>query len=253
MVKRNELVSFLDDYLRPESVCNDSSNNGLQVEGRADVERIIFSVDASMQLFQAALAGSADFLVVHHGISWRDNLRFITGMHAQRLQLLFDRRASLYASHLPLDAHPVVGNNAVIAGKLSIPEAAAFFPYGGLDIGRHGTLPAAMPVQQLTSLVNDCLNTESTLLAAGPENVSSVGIVSGGGADALETCSKLGIDCLVTGEVGHVHYHTALELGVNVIAAGHYRTEVCGPAALMAHVAAELDVACAFADLPTGY
>lgn len=253
MVTRERLVAFLDGFLRTPAGCHDPSNNGLQVEGRAPVARVVFGVDASRALIVAAAAAQADFIVVHHGMSWRDNLRTLTGYQAERLRLLFAAGLSLYAVHLPLDAHPELGNNAVIAARLGLVDTAPFFEYDGLDIGILGTLPEPLPRDVLVAQVGDVLGAQTQVLAFGPERIARVGVVSGGGADAIEACAAADCQCLVTGEFGHSNVHVAAEVGMTVIAAGHYRTEVWGVQAVMARLQAELPVTCQFIDLPTGY
>lgn len=253
MVLRDELVRYLGDLLLAPCGCEDSSNNGLQVEGKPEVRVVCFGVDACQQLFDAATARGADFIFVHHGLSWRDNLRYLTGITGRRVGTLFQHGVSLYAAHLPLDQHPEVGNNAVIAQRLGLVNAVAGFEYGGEPIGYVGDLPEAMSAAELTARVNGILNTDSQVTACGPDTIHRVGVVSGGGADALAGCRAAGVDCLITGEMGHTHYHTALEWGVSVIAAGHYRTECPGVEAVMQRLARQFDLDTIFIDLPTGH
>lgn len=252
MVTRKALTTYLDGLLRLPPGGHDSSNNGLQVEGRAAVRRIVFGVDACLALFECAAKAGADFIVVHHGLSWGDNQRYLTGCRARRLEALFANGISLYASHLPLDAHPDIGHNAVIARRLGLSRVRPFFPYGSMDIGRCGDLPKPLPLHRLKQKVDEALNTETDVLRAGSPVARRVGVVSGGGADAVEACVQQGCDCLVTGEYGHQHYHAVMELGVNVLAAGHYRSEMPGLEALMARLQARFKVPCEFIDLPTG-
>lgn len=253
MVTRDELVAFLDDCLRTPAGCHDPSNNGLQVEGRAQVAHIVFGVDASRALIAAATDAQADFIMVHHGMSWRDNLRTLTGYQAARLRLLFAAGLSLYAVHLPLDAHPELGNNAVIATRLRLADTTPFFEYDGMQIGMLGTLPEPLARAAFIAQVGAALGATTEVLAFGPERIARVGVVSGGGADAIGACAAAGCQCLVTGEFGHADVHVATEVGMTLIAAGHYRTEVWGVQAVMARIQAELPVTCEFIDLPTGY
>ncbi len=253
MASRDEVVDFLDDVLRTPQECRDVSNNGLQVEGKACVESVLFAVDASLAFFEQASAQGADMLVVHHGISWGDGLRYLSGMHARRLRILFQHDISLYASHLPLDVNPEFGNNAVLASLFGLKEPALFFPCGGIDVGLHGVLSAPVGLSAFVDSVGVKLGCKPQVLSSGPERVRHVGVVSGSGGDAVHLCKELGIDCLLTGEVGHVHVHVAAELGVNVVAAGHYCTEVCGIKALMLKMREALKLNCDFVDIPTGY
>ena len=252
-MKRAEVTAYLDKLLMPPGAVDDASNNGLQVEGRDMVNRVVFGVDASLALFEAAAAAAADLVVVHHGISWGGGLKRLTGIEAGRLRVLFAAELSLYACHLPLDGHPEVGNNAVIARLLGLPDAVPFAAYGGLEIGRSGRLPEPLFLSVFASRVEEALKAEAVqVLPFGPRTVSRVGIVSGGGADALGDCAALGLDCLLTGEVLHQHVHPAREMGISVIAAGHYRTETTGIRAVMERVEQDLGLECRFVDLPTG-
>ena len=253
MMKLLELVRWLDSYLLPGAEIKDASNNGLQVEGNPDVARVAFGVDASRQFFEAALAEEADLLVVHHGLSWGENLRRIQGYQAERMRILFENRLSLYASHLPLDMHPAVGNNTVLAARIGLSSTQPFAQYGGVNIGVYGDLDAPVSIETFARHLNETLMTETETLAAGPEHAARVGAVSGGGADAVSECAARGIDTLVTGEFSHEHVHPAKETGVNIIAAGHYRTEVLGVQALMDVMRERWNVYCEFVDLPTGY
>ncbi len=253
MVKRKQLVDFLNQLLLENCACADKSNNGLQVEGGTEVNSVIVGVDACSELFEAVIEENADFVVVHHGMSWGDNLRYLTRTAAKRLRLLMKNDISLYAAHLPLDAHPEVGNNAVIAEKLNLKNKESFSEYGGVKIGYYGDMPSPVTIGDVQHLVEKQLQGETAALSFGPQYIKKVGIVSGGGADAIEDCPELGIDCLVTGEFGHSHYHLAKEVGVHVVAAGHYQTEVWGVKAVMERIEQEYDMTCRFIDIPTGY
>lgn len=255
MINRDELVAYLNELLKAEQAMEDSSNNGLQVEGGKDVRLVVFAVDASLALFEHAIAAGADFLFVHHGLSWRDNLRYLTGATARRVRALLANGISLYASHLPLDAHPTVGHNAVIAALLALRKRQPFYKYGGAEIGWCGEFRLPQSTTTLVARISDILGVPAddvTVLPKEFRQVRTVGVVSGAGADAVGACAELGLDALVTGEVGHAQYHTVLESGVSVLAAGHYRSEVPGVKTVMERVADRFDVACRFFDLPTG-
>lgn len=251
-MNRHDLVQYLDDLLLQPFEGSDASNNGLQVEGKQDVKRVVFGVDACLELFERAVEERGDFICVHHGLSWTDSLKYLTRLNARRVGVLFRNDLSLYAAHLPLDMHPVVGHNAVIASRLGIGDRRPFFAYHGVAIGWRGLLARQHSVQELTESVNSILNTTCRVTALGPRRIRSVGIVSGGAADAVESCAADGLDCLITGEMDHTHYHMAREYGVNVLAAGHYRSETPGMEALMECVAKRFQVTCTFVDIPTG-
>lgn len=252
-VPRQALVSFLDELLQTPPGCHDGSNNGLQVEGRETVRKVAFGVDACRSLFEGAAAAGADFVVVHHGLSWGGGMRRLTGVVGGRVRVLMRHGLSLYASHLPLDAHPQIGHNAVIARRLGLRARRPWFEYEGACIGCRGTLAHALTPTALAARLAEILPGATVQrLGGGPARIRTVGVVSGGGCCALETAARDGLDCLVTGEVGHGDVHPAREAGVCVLAAGHYRTETPGLEALMDRVRRRFRVPCVFIDLPTG-
>lgn len=253
MIDRDTLAEALDELLEPEDgPVEDVSNNGLQVEGGEHVERIIFGVDACRGLFDAAVERDADCIFVHHGLSWGGGLKRLTGMTAGRVRPLFENGISLYASHLPLDMHPEVGHNAVLARALEVQGPEPFFDYHGVRIGFGGELAESLPARDLSGRLDQFLGSESLIVGDPTRQIGSVGIVSGGGADAVSECAQVGYDCLITGEMKHSEYHTARELDVCVIAAGHYRTETPGVRAVMQWCERRFEVECEFVDLPTG-
>ncbi len=251
--KLAQVVSCLDELLRPPPGCQDSSNNGLQVDGGSPtVRRVVFGVDACQALFEEAAARGAQLVVVHHGLSWRDQFRRLRGLTARRLETLFKNGVSLYASHLPLDAHPELGHNAQLAEMLGIADSAPFFEYGGIAIGRAGTLPKPLTPAQLAAKLNRLLKTDCVIYPGRAMTIRKIGIVSGGGGDCAEAAAELGCDAILTGEITHAHWHLLKETGVTGIAAGHYRTETPGLLAVMERLRRECKIACDWVDLPTG-
>jgi dinuclear metal center YbgI/SA1388 family protein len=248
---RDELVSYLDDYLHVKTIA-DSSNNGLQVEGAAEVTRVALAVDASLAAFEGAANAGAQLLIVHHGLFWSKPI-LVTGIHRQRLGRLFEANVSLYAAHLPLDLHPEVGNNAVLARWLQLEEVSTFGDYEGQAAGYRGRLPAAVPLGEFAAQVESALQEQLVgIWPFGPPVVQSVGIVSGGAAFLLSQAAAAGVDVYLTGELSHGRYHEARELGLNVVFGGHYATETAGLHALGAHLADRFGLAIVFMDLPTG-
>ncbi|MFO7821035.1 MAG: Nif3-like dinuclear metal center hexameric protein [Lentisphaeria bacterium] len=252
MVTRKELCNFLDELLDTKN-CEDVSNNGLQVEGAQEIKRVVFGVDACMALFEKAAEVRADFVFVHHGLSWKDSLKYLTGLNARRVGCLFDHNISLYAAHLPLDRHEIHGHNKCISDKLGLLNVVPYFEYNGVTIGFRGELPQELELDRLTALVNKLLQADARSVKARNAPVKSVGIVSGGAADAVEESALLGLDCFITGEMDHAHYHAALESGIDVISAGHYRTEVPGVKAVMELLSERFNIECDFVDIPTGF
>lgn len=240
----NELFAGLAD--------GDYSNNGVQVQGKDEVTKIAFAVDACLATFERAVEVGADMLFVHHGISWGGGLKRLDGYTAKRLSLLFQNRVTLYAQHLPLDMHPEIGNNAVLASMLGVSDRQPFFDYHGQAIGYSGTLETAMSASELAGLLGKQLGVPVSVPVDCGKAIRRVGIVSGGGDDAIFEAAERGLDCLVTGEFRHQQYHPALELGVSVIAGGHYATETTGPRAMCEWTQARVDVPCVFLDVPTG-
>jgi dinuclear metal center YbgI/SA1388 family protein len=250
-MERAELVVYLDDFLQVKTI-EDRSNNGLQVEGAAEVSSLAFAVDAGLAAFEGAREAGAQMLIVHHGLFW-DSPLMVTGIHRRRLKLLLEADLSLYASHLPLDFHETVGNNAVLARWLKLEEVGPFGDYKGLPAGIAGRLPAALSLDRFVALVENSLGEPvSRVWPFGPSTVHQVGIVSGGAGFLVDQAAEAGVDVYLTGEVSHNVYHQALELGLNVVYGGHYATETAGLQALAEHLADRFDLETFFLDLPTG-
>jgi len=227
-----ELVEYLDDYLDIKSF-RDSSSNGLQIEGKKDIRKVAFAVDACIESFQKAREMKADLLIVHHGLIW-GGLRFVRGLTYKRLKFLLESGMSLYVAHLPLDAHPEVGNNVQILKLLGAEPESFFAEYEGQKIGAYGEIGE----KSMTSLENELegkLRTKVQSLKFGSDEVKKLSVVSGSGTFAIEEASEIS-DCLITGEYRHEAYHAAKELNFNVIFAGHYATETIGLKALMEKV-----------------
>lgn len=252
-MKRDELTKFLDAALNVAAFSGDVSNNGVQVEGRDEVRKAVFGVDASQSLFAAAAERHADFIFVHHGLSWGANPRRLTGFTARRFRTLFEHGITLYAAHLPLDAAPEFGNNAVLSKLIGLEGLTPFFRYDGADIGFVGTLPAGRRLGELRSFFEAHFGIAARVLGDADKLCRKVAVVSGGGGlGSLEEAAEAGADLLLTGELEHIMYHPALESGVAVLALGHYASETTGPRALMEVVAAKFALETEFIDLPTG-
>jgi dinuclear metal center YbgI/SA1388 family protein len=250
-MKRDELVAYLDDYLQVQAI-DDSSNNGLQVEGADQVACLALAVDAGLAAFAAAQAAGAQMLIVHHGLFWGQPL-LATGLHRRRLQALLAADLSLYASHLPLDFHPQVGNNATLARWLGLEDPAPFGDYHGRAPGVSGRLAQACSLDQFVGRVEAVLGEPVVRVwPFGPASVRRVGIISGGAGSMLDQAAAAGADLFLTGELSHGAYHQARELGLNVVFGGHYATETAGLRALADHLAATFDLTTRFLDLPTG-
>ena len=225
MSRLQHIIGFLDRELAADFA--DSSNNGLQVENSGRVRKICTGVDASLPFFEAAAERGADLLICHHGISWGD-LKYITGLNYQRISFLVKRDMALYASHLPLDAHPRLGNNACLCRALGLREVEPWGEYKGGKIGRRGVLPRPLPLAEFARRVEQAVGNRAQVMAYGKKTVRTVAMVVGGGAVGLEQAAREGIDVYLTGEAYLSAHNTAQEAGLNIVHAGHYATESLG-------------------------
>ncbi len=249
-MNRDEIVAFLDEYLQI-SAYPDKSSNGLQVEGKEDVERVAFAVDTTLRTIERAVKGGADMLIVHHGMIWGD-LNYVTGFHYKRLKAIIESDLNLYATHLPLDAHPEVGNNVELLKLLDLEPKGPFGEYKGLSVGFWAEFEEPQPIEKVAQVMAEKLNATVKTYGFGRREAESVGVISGAGAFALEEAHGKGIDLLITGEFTHADYLTALDLPQSVLVAGHYKTETPGVKALMEMVREHFGLSVFFIDEPTG-
>ncbi|HXF95676.1 MAG TPA: Nif3-like dinuclear metal center hexameric protein [Gemmatimonadales bacterium] len=244
------LVAYLDDYLRTGAIRDaPGALNGLQVANTGTVSRLAAAVDFCEATVNLAARAGADLLVVHHGLFWGE-VRPLTGPHYRRVAALLRHDIALYAAHLPLDCHPEVGNNPLLARQLGLAPAGEFGEYEGQSIGVW--CETDLDREALTRRLSDVLGTPPRLLAFGPERVRRVGIVSGAGGGLIPQAAHAGLDTFVTGEGAHHSYFDAEELGLNVYFGGHYRTETFGVRALAERLEAQFGLPWVFLDHPTG-
>ncbi|MFH1476919.1 MAG: Nif3-like dinuclear metal center hexameric protein [Verrucomicrobiota bacterium] len=226
------IVSLLDRELNIKAF-TDESHNGLQVENSGKISRVGVGVDASLAFFEAAARHKAQMVICHHGLSWGDSLKRISGLNYRRLKFLLDHDMALYACHLPLDAHPCLGNNAQIAKALGLQRLKPFGLYHGISIGFCGTLPQAMSYAAFKLRVQRIMGNTVGTMDFGRRRIRTVAIVSGGAdAEQIDEAGQKGIDVYVSGEPKLVAYHLAQEHKINAIFCGHYATEVFGVKAL---------------------
>jgi len=248
-MKLPSLVEYLDSYLRigghPDYP---TALNGLQVEGRPEVQRVCAAVDASEAAIDAAIERGADVLLVHHGLFW-DGLRPVTGRRRRKLAKLLGSELSLFSVHLPLDAHVEVGNCILLARALGLEPGGRFGAHQGVDIGWWGATDLGR--DELARRAELVLAGPVRVIPGGPDRVQRVGVVTGSGA-LVEDAARLGLDTVVTGEGPHHVAIDAVELGVNVLYGGHYATETFGVRALAGHLGERFGLAHDFLDLPTG-
>ncbi len=252
----SDIVAELDSVLRLADFADDYSRNGLQVEGaHRGVARICFGVDASPTFYEEAIRRGADLLVVHHGISWGDSLARIAGPNYRLVAPLIKADTALYAAHLPLDAHPELGNNAGLATALGLEDLRPFGTYHGHVIGMKGAFPEPRPwTAVLERLRAICPDGDLKHVDAGASPlVRTVGVVSGGGADEFPQAVDEGLDAFVTGEIHLQDYTALLTRPIHYAAAGHYATERFGVQALARHLAGRFPVECEFIDLHLPY
>lgn len=244
-MKRTELVRYLNDYLKVDEI-EDVANNGLQVEGAPEVQRIALAVDVCQATIDTACTERAQMLIVHHGLFWGKPLP-VVGPHRARLKRLLEADCSLYAVHVPLDAHPEVGNNVQLARRLGLEVVGDFG-----SMGVEARPKTEMSLEELTQRIRTSLSAEPQVQAGGPQTVRRVAIVSGRAVGEIATAAQAGYDTFVTGEPLHDAYHYPAEYGINVIFAGHYATEVVGLQALAAHLEQRFGLETVFIDVPTG-
>ena len=251
-MKLESLLQYIDKYLAVEGHPDDPrAVNGLQVEGRDEVEHVVAAVDASEASITAAVSRGAHLVIVHHGLFW-GGAAPLTGRLLRRVKPLITGGASLYSSHLPLDSHAEVGNAALLGRALGISLEGRFGSFDGVQVGWQGRLDRAVDPPGLSALVSAAVGGPVRVIEGGAPRVERVGVVTGAGAGALAEASRLGLDALVTGECDHHHYFDAMELGVHLVLAGHYLTETFGVKALAAHVAGRFGLTWEFVDQPTG-
>ena len=245
-----ELVSYLDGYLRVAEVPDaPHAINGLQVANAGTVSRLAAAVDLCEATVRMAAEQGADLLLVHHGLFW-GGLQPLTGRAYRRVAGLMAQNIALYSAHLPLDLHPDVGNNAVLARQLGVSLRGEFGEEYGVRIGRWGETDVSRDAlaRQLAALTSSA----PRLMAFGPERVRRVGIVTGAAGSMIAQAAAAGLDTFVTGEGPHHTYFDAEELKVNVYYAGHYATETVGVKALAEHLHERFHLPWTFLDHPTG-
>lgn len=247
-----EYTNEIEKRLSVASFPFDISLNGVQI-GAPDreLERVAFSVDASFDTIDKAVEGKADVLVVHHGLFWGSPVA-ITGNHYRRVKRAIDGGLTLLAVHLPLDAHPVYGNNAQMAMTLGMTSFDSFGMYKGVNVGYKGHLPFPMTIPEVARLLGFSSDTGMQVLKFGKDMIDTVGIISGSAGEDVDEAIKEGLDLFITGVAPHEVFHTVKESGMNLLAGGHYRSEVFGVKALMRMTEKEMGIESFFIDAETG-
>jgi dinuclear metal center YbgI/SA1388 family protein len=244
MADRDEIVAFANEFLDIGSY-PDYGPMGVQVLGADQVEKIICGVSASRELFERAAAAGAQMVLVHHGLFWDKDSRVVGAVMRERLRALFDADLTLVAYHLALDAHPEVGNNALLARELGVEPERRFTEWG-----YGGPLPKPLAVSEVAERVQKKLDRMPMVFSYGREEIERVAVLTGGAARYVLEAAAEGYDCYVTGEADEPTKHAAKEAGIHFVAGGHYATETLGVRALTAKLAEEFGVEWEFIDLP---
>jgi dinuclear metal center YbgI/SA1388 family protein len=230
----------------------DNSLNGLQIDNDgSEIKKVAFAVDAGMEVFKQAAGAGAGMLFVHHGLFW-GNAERLKGSLRERIKFLLDNNLALYAVHLPLDQHPRLGNNAVLAELLGMENPEPFGLYHGRKVGYKGMLKKALTVDEAVKKISFMNRPPLGVFPFGKSESQNCAVISGGAAlEALQALEEK-LDLYVTGECSHTVYHHALEGRMNIVAGGHYSTEVWGVRRMMEESAKLLEVDTVFVDVPTG-
>lgn len=251
-----ELDSYLNSFLKKENFQGDISLNGIQIQNKAphskQIKTVAFAVDASESTAKAAVEKGADVLFTHHGIFW-GHCQTITGSHYKRISQFINNDLALISYHLPLDANIPYGNNYGLAARLNLKEIEPFAQWRGMTLGVKGHLPEPATLNQIAEKVMRNGINAPVILPFGKENISTIGIVSGGGSDDVESAVAEGLDAFITGVFEHEQYHYAKEMEINVIGGGHYETETLGVNLVMEKLQKDFkgQLECFFIDEPT--
>ncbi|WP_424245834.1 dinuclear metal center YbgI/SA1388 family protein [Elusimicrobium posterum] len=246
MTKRKEIISFVNEFLNSAAI-QDKSANGLQVEGREEIKKIVFGVSANAELFKAAAAHNADMVIVHHGLFWGTQ-QILTGPFKKRVEILIKNDINLAAWHLPLDMHKDIGNNAAMAKMLGLKKIRPFGKYHGVEIGYCGALSKPQNMAGIKKLLG--AQHPAAELNFGPAKIETVAIVSGGGYDMLPQAIEKGIDLFITGSSEEYVHETAREGKINYLGLGHYNSETYGIKNLMQIIQKRFKIEVYFVDIP---
>ena len=241
-----QLCEFCDEYLKTGEF-SDYCPNGLQVEANSRVEHIVCGVTASQALIEAAIEQGADTILVHHGYFWKGEAQPITGIKGRRIASLIRNNINLLAFHLPLDAHPEVGNNVQLAAVMDWQTESSC---GEQELVLTGRPAQPQTLQELTEAIEARLDTRALAISAGDHEITRLAWCTGAAQDFIEVAAGQGVDAFISGEVSEPTFHLAREMGVHYIAAGHHATERYGVQALAAEIARRFGISQQFIDIP---
>jgi len=248
MITLQELAEYTNVLLASERF-QDYCPNGLQVEGRAEVRTLVSGVTACLELIEAAIALQADAIVVHHGYFWKGEDACITGMKRRRLSRLLASDTSLLAWHLPLDAHPELGNNAQFARVLGFQRDGAFGNDAGMQLAQYAELEPGMTGDTLAEHLRQCLGRTPLHIAGTRATICRVGWCTGAAQSYIEAAVSQGLDAFISGEISEQTVHIARECGIHYYSAGHHATERYGVRALADHLAERFGLRHRFIDI----
>lgn len=250
MAARDEILGFCDELLDCAAF-EDYGPNGLQVPGRPEVDRVATGVSANLELLELAASSGAQLVLTHHGLLWGSELSALSVPMAARLRALLCADVSLAAYHLPLDAHPEIGNNALLRDALGLEaDPRPFGEAKGSHVGLIGRAPEPLGIADLAGRLAEAVGREPLVFESGPGEISSVGIVTGAGGFALHEAGPLGLDALITGEPSEPVMGEAREYGIHFLAGGHYATETFGIRRLGELVGQRFSIEHQFIDVP---
>jgi dinuclear metal center YbgI/SA1388 family protein len=250
MASLAEIVRYTDDYLRIGEIGDwDNALNGLQIENSGEVTKIGAAVDVSTLVLTEAAKRDVDLLIVHHGLFW-PGLKPITGALHRQLRIAFENDIAVYSAHLPLDVHPIVGNNVLLAASLGFRSTKPFFEEKGQLVGLK--IRASLSREQLGRKLEKSLGAPIKAFNFGPKKTRTIGIITGSAGSEIYRVAQEGIDTFITGEAPHWAAVAAQELGMNLFLGGHYATETFGVKALACHVSRKFHLPLEFIDCPTG-
>jgi dinuclear metal center YbgI/SA1388 family protein len=244
------IISYCDKILRTRDIGDyEGAANGLQVDGRGSITRIAATVDASLATVKLAIAAKVDLLIVHHGLFWSTSHPW-TGKKHELLRLLIENNLAVYSSHLPLDAHPKLGNNAQLCAALGLRKLKPFYLTHGQTIGFKTRTKISRT--DLAKRLERAIGAQPKIIPGGGDICKRIGVVTGGAGDGLKIAADEGVDTFITGEGPQWTFALAEELGLNVFYSGHYATETFGVKALAAHLSRKFKLPWEFLDHPTG-
>jgi dinuclear metal center YbgI/SA1388 family protein len=252
-MRLDEFHNYCKDLLcMDDFAAIDPSRNGIQVERREpELKKLVFAVDASLQTFRQAAELGADLIFVHHGIFWGHE-SVLTGAHYRRVRFLMENDIALYAVHLPLDAHPELGNNGRMAAVLGLEPMEPFGWYKGRSIGFKGALSEPVDLDEVLRRLGFEMEDCNAVLPFGRPEIRSIGIISGGSSRDIRQAIEEDLDLFISGEADHTIYHEAQENRINMLALGHYASEIWGVSAMAERVAVDTGLETRFIDIPTG-